>query len=92
MYMARPVNGDDPFRAIAHPVRRKILDMLRRQPKFAGDIAAEFKLSVPAVSQHLAVLRDARLVQARTRGKNLQYRIDRKALRPVERWIDAHRD
>jgi DNA-binding transcriptional ArsR family regulator len=88
--MARPVIGDDPFRAISHPVRRKILDMLRDRPRTVGDIAAAFRLSLPSLSQHLAVLRDARLVQAKVKGRTLSYSIDPKPLHAITRWLRLH--
>lgn len=88
--MARPVIGDDPFWAISHPVRRKLLDMLRGRSRTVGEIAGAFKLSLPSVSQHLSVLRDARLVQAKVKGRSLYYSIDPKPLRVVARWLNSH--
>ena len=68
----------DPFGAIADPTRRSILDLLRERPTLsAGQIAARFpKVSRPAISKHLKVLRLARLVRADERGREWHYRLE----------------
>ena len=54
----------DKFHALAEPTRRHIVEMLAREGELtAGDIQARFNVSAPAISQHLKVLREARLVQ-----------------------------
>ena len=55
--------------AIADPVRREILEMLRAEPLTAGTIAARFPISRPAISRHLRVLREAGLVRRRAVGR-----------------------
>ena len=80
----------DPFAALADPTRRSILDLLREQPTLtAGEIAAHFpRISRPAVSKHLRVLRRARLVSARERGRERHYRIDARPLGEIyRRWL-----
>ena len=52
----------DVFDALAHPVRRTILKLLRNGPKSAGDLAAEFDLAKPTLSGHFTVLKTAGLV------------------------------
>lgn len=68
----------DAYEALAHPVRRRILELLREEPDLgAGEVAARFPdISRPAVSRHLAVLRHARMVHSRTRGREQRYAID----------------
>ena len=68
----------DAFAALADPTRRSILEALREQPTLtAGEIAARFpRISRAAVSKHLRVLRQARLVRARERGREWHYRLD----------------
>jgi DNA-binding transcriptional ArsR family regulator len=80
----------DRFTALADPTRRDILEMLARRGQMsAGDIAAQFEMSAPAVSQHLKALRQADLVLVERRGQQRIYRINVAAMREVEHW--AHR-
>lgn len=77
-----------PFHAIADPTRRQILDLLRRGPQRAGDLADRFpRISRPAVSRHLRVLRGSRLVQQERRGRELWYRLNAQPLSQVEGWV-----
>jgi DNA-binding transcriptional ArsR family regulator len=61
-------------RAIAEPRRRQILGMVRERELSAGEIAANFNVSRPAVSQHLTVLRGAGLLSERRQGTSRYYR------------------
>src|SRR5258706_1001329 len=71
--MHRAKASDNVFRAIADPTRRAILDRLRAGPANAGALAADFRSSRPAISKHLRVLRDARLVADRRVGGERGY-------------------
>ena len=82
----RPVFG-----AIADPTRRAILDALRRREHSAGDIAALFPVSRPAVSRHLRVLRSAGLVKERRVRQSRLYSLNPAPLRQVERWLEHYR-
>ena len=62
-------NADLVFRALAHPARRRILDLLRRRPRTTGALAGRFSMSRFGVMQHLGVLEEARLVVATRRGR-----------------------
>lgn len=62
------------LRAIAEPRRREILQVIRRSEMSAGEIAAQFDVTRPAISQHLKVLMDAGLVSVRTAGTKRMYR------------------
>ena len=80
----------DPFGAIADPTRRSILDLLRERPSLtAGEIAGRFpRVSRAAVSKHLRVLRQARLVRARERGREWHYSLDPRPLAAIYReWF-----
>jgi DNA-binding transcriptional ArsR family regulator len=77
------------FRALADPSRRAIFEMLTRGEAPVKDITAGFTISQPAVSQHLAVLRDAGLVSERREGRLAYYRVQPEGLRPLIDWI-AH--
>ena len=80
---------DRVFRALADPSRRAIFEWLTRGEAAVRDITPRFKISQPAVSQHLAVLRDAGLVTERREGRLAYYRVEPKGLRPLVDWI-AH--
>jgi DNA-binding transcriptional ArsR family regulator len=83
----------DPFQAVADPTRRAILDRLRRGEAPVADIAAQFTMSRPAISRHLRVLRDARLVRERRGGddgRQRLYEVTPAPLRSVMRWAQAY--
>jgi DNA-binding transcriptional ArsR family regulator len=73
--------------AIADPVRREILMMLRRTPLTAGDIAAGFAISRPAVSRHLRVLRESGLVRDQQIGRHRRYSLVRSRLGDLSAWL-----
>ena len=73
-------NFDSVFEALSHPVRRKILALLREGPKSAGDLAGAFELSKPTMSVHFAKLRDAGLVSVERRGTSLVYTLQMSVL------------
>lgn len=75
--------------AIADPIRREILALLREGPRGAGAIAKRFVVSRPAVSRHLRVLREAGLVVDEVRGRTREYRLCIQALAPLEAWLRA---
>jgi DNA-binding transcriptional ArsR family regulator len=80
----------DPFEALAHPTRRAILDLLREHPGLpAGEIASHFpEVSRAAVSKHLGVLRGARLIRSRARGREVHYTLDARPLAALyEQWL-----
>ena len=77
----------DVFSALASPVRRRILELLASGPRAAGEIAAEFALGRPAVSEHLQVLRNAGLVREQAQGRNRIYHLDAAGLAQVGEWL-----
>jgi DNA-binding transcriptional ArsR family regulator len=84
------VHAPDVFNAIAHPVRRAILDELRHGHRCAGDLVADSDISRPAVSQHLGVLRTAGLVTETRDGRSRRYRLVHHGLGPVRDWISEY--
>ena len=64
------------FQALAHPVRRRVLELLRDGPMSAGDLAAEFNVSKPTMSGHFGVLKDADLILAERDGTTIRYRLN----------------
>jgi DNA-binding transcriptional ArsR family regulator len=78
------------FRAISHPVRRRMLDLLVNGDRHVNAIAANFEMSRPAVSQHLRVLLDAGLVTEQRHGRERQYRLAPEPLATVRDWISHY--
>ncbi|MBU6296918.1 MAG: winged helix-turn-helix transcriptional regulator [Alphaproteobacteria bacterium] len=70
----------DVFDALAHPVRRKILKLLRGGAMSAGDLAAHFDLAKPTLSGHFTVLKTADLVTSERRGTTILYRLNMSVL------------
>ncbi len=63
------------FKALSHPVRRKIIAMLRERPMASGEIAGAFQMRWPTVTGHLAALKDAGLVTTDREGASIRYRL-----------------
>jgi len=79
------------YDAIADPTRRRILELLSRGSMPAGAIAHRFRhISRPAVSKHLRILREARLVSTRRNGRNVRYSLQAAPLQDVSRWIQQY--
>ena len=68
------------LRALADGTRRQILTLIWRKERTAGEIAAQFTITRPAVSQHLAILRESELVIVRREGTHRYYQADRQAM------------
>ncbi len=64
------------FKALANPLRRQILSMLRAGPMTSGDIAAHFDIKWPSLTAHLNVLKNAGLVHAERFGTQIRYRLN----------------
>lgn len=62
------------FKALGHPLRRQVMDLLRKGPKSSGDLAEAFDAAWPTVTRHLNVLKDADLITAERRGTSIIYR------------------
>lgn len=86
------VSLDRVAQAIADPTRRRILDQLFEVgPQRAGDLAARFaRISRPAVSKHLRILRGSRLILQERRGRELWYRLDPDPLSQVNTWLEKY--
>ncbi|MEV4494336.1 metalloregulator ArsR/SmtB family transcription factor [Micromonospora arborensis] len=78
---------DEVATAVADPVRRQILTLLRDEPLAAGDIARRFAISRPAISRHLRVLRESGLVRDELVGRQRIYRLDPGPLFPLVDWL-----
>jgi DNA-binding transcriptional ArsR family regulator len=80
------------LKAIAEPRRRRILMLVRDGELSAGEIAAHFEISRPAVSQHLTVLREAGLVDERRNGTRRLYRARPEGLADLKAFLDGFWD
>ncbi len=63
------------FKALSDPTRRRVLELLRKGPANAGELAAHFAFSKPTMSAHFQVLKTAGLVEAEKQGKQVIYRL-----------------
>lgn len=75
------------FTAMANPVRRRLLELLREGSRTAGALAAQFDLSRPAVSEHLQILRKANLVREEVRGRERHYHLTAEPLSAISDWL-----
>jgi DNA-binding transcriptional ArsR family regulator len=89
MGRAAPRGAGDPFAALGDPNRRRIVEILAERPRTVGDLAAELPISRPAVSRHLRVLRDARLVVEERAGTRRIHRLDEEGAAAVEGYLRA---
>lgn len=79
--------NQDPFKAIADPNRRRMLDMMFEESRTVGSLAEALGISQPAASQHMQVLRLAGLVDERVEGRRTFYSVRAVELRTVADWI-----
>jgi DNA-binding transcriptional ArsR family regulator len=79
------------FQALADPSRRAIFEALTRGETAVKDLTARFDISQPAVSQHLATLKEAGLVNARREGRCVYYRVEPRGMKPLIDWIAHYR-
>lgn len=82
---------DKIFHALADPRRRGIFESLLQGEAAVKDLTARFDVSQPAISQHLATLREAGLVRARREGRFVYYRVEPRGMKPLIDWIEHHR-
>jgi DNA-binding transcriptional ArsR family regulator len=78
------------FRALADPTRRAVFERLTRGEAPVKALTAQFDVSQPAISQHLAALRRAGLVSERREGRLAYYRVEPKGLSPLVDWIEHY--
>ena len=88
--MANTRRTDPVFDALGDPTRRTIFERLAARPQAVGELAGGLPVSRPAVSQHLAVLKQARLVRDRAEGTRRVYEIDPQGLGAMRAWLDQH--
>jgi DNA-binding transcriptional ArsR family regulator len=87
----RPASDESPFHAIACPTRRALLDVLALGESNVSKLVASLDVTQSAVSQQLAVLKRAGLVDERTAGRYRYYRLRAEPLIEVDAWIGRYR-
>src|SRR5580693_8310738 len=87
--MARAATTSDAFNAVAEPCRRDILNYLALRERAVGDIVAGLGFEQPSVSKHLRVLKDVGLVHVRRDGRQMFYRTNAEAIRPLHEWTET---
>jgi len=66
---------DKVFKALSDPTRRRVLELLRKRPLTAGELAENFKIAKPTLSAHLATLKEADLIEAERQSTIIIYRL-----------------
>lgn len=79
------------FHALGDPSRRALFESLSRGEAAVKDLTARFDISQPAISQHLATLRDAGLVRGRREGRCVYYSVEPRGMKPLLDWIADYR-
>lgn len=80
----------DVFTAISHPARRQMLDLLAVEDRAVNTIASHFKMSRPAVSQHLRILLDSGMVTEQRHGRERRYHLVPDRLGPLREWLSHY--
>ena len=75
------------LKALADPIRREILNLLKKGRMPAGEITAHFSVSAPAISRHLSVLKEADLIRDDRRGKFIFYELNALVLEEILLWL-----
>jgi DNA-binding transcriptional ArsR family regulator len=77
--------------ALSDPTRRGVVELLRKKPRRAGELAEKLEMTAPAMSRHLRVLRTCGLVEEEHGGEDARvrvYRLRREPFRALRRWLD----
>jgi DNA-binding transcriptional ArsR family regulator len=83
--------ANDPFKALAHPIRRGIVERLARGPAAVGEATGDFGVSKPTISKHVKVLEEAGVVLRTVDGRTHRLELDLDALGEAVDWIDRQR-
>ena len=75
------------FKALSDPTRRRILELLRAGDLSAGQIAEQFDISKPSISNHLGILRSAGLMSSERQGQSIVYHLNMTVLQEVMEWF-----
>ena len=80
----------DQFSALADPTRCRVIELLHQRPMPVHELTAAFDISRPAISRHLRVLKEARLVREEKKGRENVYALQRPRLKPMLQWLERH--
>jgi DNA-binding transcriptional ArsR family regulator len=80
-----------PFEALAEPLRRRILDLLRERPRVVGELVELLDMSQPGISKHLRVLREVGLVHVRQDAQRHWYELRPEPLAEIDAWLEPYR-
>ena len=83
--------ANDTFSALAHPLRREIVERLSRGPATVGEVTHDFRVSKPTISRHLRLLEEAGVVSRVIDGRRHRLVLRVEALADAERWIEVQR-
>ena len=86
------INAERALDALGDRTRRRIFMRLRNRACYAGELARGMRVTRPAVSQHLQVLRAAGLVTVRAEGTRRLYQVDTRGIEALRRWFDGFWD
>ena len=89
--MSAAAAQDRIFQALGDPSRRAIFESLTRGEAAVKDLTARFDISQPAVSQHLAALKGAGLVNRRREGRHVYYKVEPRGIKPLVDWLAHYR-
>ncbi len=87
--MARAATTSDAFNAVAEPRRRDILNFIAMQERSVSEIVDALEMEQPSVSKHLKVLKDVGLVDVLREGRQMLYRVNGLAIRPLWEWTST---
>ena len=87
--MARAATTSDTFNAVAEPRRRDILNYIAMQERSVSEIVDALEMEQPSVSKHLKVLKEVGLVDVRREGRQMLYRVNGSAIRPLWEWTST---
>jgi DNA-binding transcriptional ArsR family regulator len=87
--MARAATTSDAFNAVAEPRRRDILNYLALQERSVNEIVDAMEMEQPSISKHLKVLKGVGLVDARRDGRQIFYKVNAMAIRPLHEWTST---
>jgi DNA-binding transcriptional ArsR family regulator len=83
--------ANDTFSALAHPLRREIVERLSGGPATVGEVTSGFGVAKPTISRHLRLLEEAGVVSRVIVGRNHRLALQPRALADAERWIENQR-
>lgn len=83
----RGMSMKDAFKALSDPTRRKILELLQKEPLSAGQIAEKFQITKPSISHHLSILKNSGLIIDERYGQNIVYSLDMTVFQDMIKWF-----